>query len=197
MSLDIICWIWVRATLGQVCHQQILIYPHMECHTLAPTQVTKFPNNHHPERFQLSIFIPITEKYPKDLIGRRAKLLLYMSRGGGMGERSLPGIFFQKNIHFLKACFKKLKNSQFLFRSLAVDINFSNLFKFCPQPKNTGSIHAMASWVSMVRSDLVSNIAALKERGKLYLDQRTFIQQHCIKKKDMRIAELWHAQTTS
>ena len=66
-------------------------------------QVTKFPNNHHPERFQLSIFIPITEKYPKDLIGRRAKLLLYMSRGGGMGEWSLPGISFEKKNPFFES----------------------------------------------------------------------------------------------
>ena len=72
-------------------------------------QVTKFPNNHHPERFQLSIFIPITEKYPKDLIGRRAKLLLYMSRGEGMGERPLPGIFFQKNSIFWKHALKNWK----------------------------------------------------------------------------------------
>ena len=57
---------------------------------------------------------------------------------------------------------------------------------FDPDQKNPGSIHAMTSSVSMVRSDTVSNIAALKERGKSYLDQRTFIQQHFIAKKEKK-----------
>ena len=92
-------------------------------------QVTKFPNNHHHECFQLSIFIPITEKYPNDLIGRRAKLLLYMIIGGGMWGAPLPGTFFFKNPIFSNNALKNLENCQFMFRSLALYLNFSIFFQ--------------------------------------------------------------------